>query len=389
MSVDRKEFSPLHFLAAMGAGGIAVAPFAIMQYTIPHPKGLITQTQMANVVDNSHHFLSQWIGVFEGVMIVFAIIHLILSALFYSKYFKAKANNAYDAMEKNPLTNATLLGPFLAIAMTFNVFIGVVRYFVPWMQENFQALMLPSLIAWLALLIANLFRVMQLLRFNFTHEFDLSKAHFGWMLFPFSLGMTSVVGSGIAALAKNPQIANIAAFGTSVGLMGASFLLIGKLITLFQVHYEKPGLPDRTFLPSLLAVVPILTVLGIASYRLAHYAEVQLGFHMNWVGPVIVGLTFAFQTFYLLFGLVILKSYLFNEFRKSDYYPSQWALVCPFIAWGVLGAFVSFSLSTAPYFVYALLTSVSIGIGLFGIIFYRMLRCSGIFASNKQPQTCA
>ena len=34
-----EKFTPLLFLASLGAGGIAVIPFAIMQYTIDHGKG--------------------------------------------------------------------------------------------------------------------------------------------------------------------------------------------------------------------------------------------------------------------------------------------------------------------------------------------------------------
>ncbi len=31
-----KEFDPLVFLASLGAGGIAVSPFVLMQYTLDH-----------------------------------------------------------------------------------------------------------------------------------------------------------------------------------------------------------------------------------------------------------------------------------------------------------------------------------------------------------------
>lgn len=42
----KKEFSPLVFLASLGAGGVAVMPFVLMQYTIEHGKGLITRSQL-------------------------------------------------------------------------------------------------------------------------------------------------------------------------------------------------------------------------------------------------------------------------------------------------------------------------------------------------------
>ncbi len=381
------NFNPLTFLAALGAGGIAVAPFALMQYNFPHPKGLITENMIDQIASNLPLWQSAMVPFFEGGMVFFAVLHFILLGWFFTKYFRAKSQGEYQNLEKNPLANASLLAPYLAVAMSFNVFIGVIRYFVPFLQTNFQALMAPALVAWIVLLGMNLWRVMQLLKINFTHNFDLKQAHFGWMLFPFSLGMTAVVGSGIAALAKQPEIAHWAAFLTLVAWTGSAFLLLGKLVTLFQIHYEKPGLPDRAFLPSTLAVVPILTVLGIAAFRLSHYMENQLHLHAEWLAPVSVSVTFAFQTFYLLFGLSLLKNYLTREFTKSDYYPSQWALICPFVAWSVLGAFVGFATASSPLFFGLQVLSMLVGIGFYGVIGMRMLRCAGILP-GQAGKTC-
>ena len=36
-----KKFSPLLFLASLGAGGISIIPFAFFNYAFDHPKGLI------------------------------------------------------------------------------------------------------------------------------------------------------------------------------------------------------------------------------------------------------------------------------------------------------------------------------------------------------------
>ncbi|GEM_PF-4440729 len=41
--MEQKKFNPLIFLASLGAGGIAVMPFVLMQYTIEHGEGLITR----------------------------------------------------------------------------------------------------------------------------------------------------------------------------------------------------------------------------------------------------------------------------------------------------------------------------------------------------------
>ena len=44
--MKNRGFTPLVFLASLGAGGIAVTPFVIMQYTLDFGKGLITRSRL-------------------------------------------------------------------------------------------------------------------------------------------------------------------------------------------------------------------------------------------------------------------------------------------------------------------------------------------------------
>lgn len=385
-----KPFSPLNFLGALGAGGIAVAPFAFMQYLFPHGKGLVTRAQMHGGEFPLAGWQSALVGPFEAIMVAFGILHVVLLAWMLPRLFASARRGDYRDLASNPLTGAAMLTPHLAIAMTFNVFIGVARYFLPVLQSNFQALMLPALAAWMILLYYTLKSIYGQLHNAFSRSFDLNQARFGWMMLPFSLGMVSVVGSGIAALAKAPAVAHMAAFLTLVGATGSVFLLVSKLLTLLHVHYQQPGLPDRHSLPSILAVVPILTVLAIVGFRLSHYAHVQLGFHMEWVGPAIVAVVFAFQTFYLGLGLVLMREYFRVDLRRAEYHPSQWGLVCPFVAWTVLGAFVGGSIASGPILVGALLLAFAAAIGLYLTVLVRMASCTGIpLPAALRVQPCA
>jgi len=388
--LNQKTFSPINFLAALGAGGIAVAPFAIMQYVFPHPKGLVTQAQIHAGMSELAGWQALLVRPFEAIMIGFAILHVLLLAWMIPKFLAGKRRGDYRAIAENPLAGAQLLAPHLAIAMTFNVFIGVARYFVPALQSAFQDMMLPALLAWLVLLAFTLKEVFAQLHSSFVRQFDLREAHFGWMMSPFALGMVSVVGSGIAALAKSPAVAHAAAFFTLVGATGSMFLLVVKQVTLMQVHYQKPGIPDRQLLPSILSVVPILTVLAIVGFRLAHYAHAQLGFHLEWAGPAIVAAVFAFQSFYMGFGLTLLRDFIVSDLRRSEYYPALWGLVCPFVAWSVLGAFVAGSVASAPWFVGVLVGSLTVAILLYVGILSRMLSCAGLrIAGLPKVQTCS
>ena len=77
------SFNPLLFLAALGAGGISVIPFSFFQYTTPHPKGLVTFAQMGHgSLPLGKEIL--YYGL-EGVMVVFALLHIVLSVMLLSK----------------------------------------------------------------------------------------------------------------------------------------------------------------------------------------------------------------------------------------------------------------------------------------------------------------
>ena len=199
--------------------------------------------------------------------------------------------------------------------------------------------------------------------------------------------MVTVTGTGFAALAKNPAIAHLAAFMSLVsGTMGL-FLLLVKLISVFKSHFTSKGLPERQFLPSFLIVIPIITLFAISAFRLGHYMEKQMGYHLDsWFFLVTVG-AFAFQTWYMAFGMAMLKDYIRRDFFRNEYYVTQWGLVCPFVAYAVLAAFVYSTFIPSVVFLGISVISMAVSILLFFQIFKRHLVCSQVFSGNK-TQAC-
>jgi len=59
-----------------------------------------------------------------------------------------------------------------------------------------------------------MFMAIRITRNAFIKNFDFEKITFSWLLLPMTIGMVSVVGAGIAALAKDSTIASTAAFFT-------------------------------------------------------------------------------------------------------------------------------------------------------------------------------
>ncbi len=376
MDNSQKNFSPLVFLAALGAGGIAVMPFAFLQYTFNSGKGLVNIERLShgtNPIATEMLFYG-----LETIMIVFAVIHLFLLGNLFGKLFKYLKTDSYQSLIKDPVKNSAIMAPFVATAMTMNVFIGPVRFFVPAFYSNLQAFMLPALIVWLALWALTMRMEIKLLKTSFEKSFDVNKISFGWLLRPFALAMVTVTGTGIAAMAKDPNVAHIAAFASLMSGGMGFFLLIVKMISIFKSHLAADGLPAKQLLPSLLIVLPNITLFAISGFRLGHYISHQHGVDMHLFSNAIIVVSFAFATWYMMFGLALLKDYFKNHFFKKEFYVSQWGLVCPFVAYAVLGSFFYKAFAPNPIMMAVVLSTMLISVALFFTLLRRQTACSGI-----------
>lgn len=368
----KKKFSPLLFLASLGAGGITIIPFAFLNYTFPHPKGLI---QFADIAHGTLPMMQEILFRFmEVTMIVFTIIHFALTIKYVIQLIKWFGSKEHKELRQDPLHNASLVAPFISIIMTMNVFIGPIRFFIPQIGNNLQSFMFPALITWAILWVLLMKTEIGLLKTSFEKDFDVNKIHFGWLLHPFALAMLTVTGTGIAALSSNPEIAHTAAFMSLISGSMGFFLLTVKLIALFKSHFASSGMPEKQFYPSFLIVIPNITLYAISAFRIGHYLEHHHAMEMGSYFLIIVTLAFAFETWYLMFALSLLKDYFKNHFRK-EFYVSQWGLVCPIVAYAVLGSFVYKVFFPSAILYWAIVATMTIGIGVFFTLLCKQCRC--------------
>ena len=364
-----KTFTPLLFLASLGAGGITIIPFAYLQYVHPHGKGLIT---LQEILTNGLVF-PLWTYIIMGiVMVVFTLIHIGLTVIFSTQLIDFARTDDARLLWNDPLKNTVFLAPFISFIMTMNVVIGPIRFFIPTLAENLQVVMPYAFYFWLAILFALLYTSIALLKISFTKGFDVDKIHFGWLLHPFALAMATVTGMGIAAMATNANIAHSAAFFSLVsGTMGI-FLFLVKVVALFKRHFRGEGMPEKQFLPSFLIVIPILTLYAISLFRFGHYLAHHAGATISDAYYLVVttGL-FAFETWYLLFGISLLFTYFKTSYREREYYPTLWGLICPFVAYAVLASFVFASFVPTHMFTVLVVLSEATAIVLFGDLLKR------------------
>ncbi len=374
--MKNKKFNPLIFLMALGAGGISIIPFAFFQYVFYHGKGLVKYSDLGHgtlSLVNEVLFRSM-----EGVMIVFGLLHLVLMVVLVKGLVNWVRSGEYREFMENPLKNAAIVTPFIALIMSMNVFIGPVRYFSFWFASNLQVAMLPALIFWVIIWISLMWIEMELLKISFEKNFDVDKISFGWLLHPFALAMLTVTGTGIGAMAHDAVIAHVAIFMSAISGSMAVFLFVVKLIAIFKSHFVQDGLPEKQFLPSFLSVVPIVTLLAISVFRFGHYLEHQHGFHLGAYFLIVMMSAFAFESWYLVFGLFLLRDFFRKDFFRKEFYVTQWALVCPFVAYAVLGSFV-YRVFVPSVFLYGLILIVTVFVViLFFILLTRQMKCFGI-----------
>ncbi len=372
-SKSQSNFTPLAFLASLGAGGVAVMPFVLMQYTTTHGPGLVTRADIWSKGLVGWNFFYQYF--LEAVMMGFTGLHLVLTVYFIKKLISWFRSGRFRELLNDPLSNTALLPPLISLLMTMNVFIGPVRYFFPLMSNNFQSLFLPAMIFWSLLFVFVMFTEIKLLGISFSKGFDIKKINFGWLLHPFLLGMLTVVGTGIAAMSHNASIANWAAFMSLIsGSMGV-FLLVVKMITVFQSHFASTGLPEKQFLPSFLIVVPNITLFAISAFRIGHFLEHTHGFELGAYYYLVMGVAFAFEVWYMLFGLSLLWDY-FKKDHFRDFYVSQWGFICPLVAFVVLGAFVYKLVLTSPWLYAVFVLTIILTIILYLELLIKHIKCA-------------
>jgi hypothetical protein len=375
-------FNPLSFLVSLGAGGISVMPFAFFQYTYYSGSGLISASRI--LWGRLSPAQSLFFIILEAVMIIFGLIHVLVSFNLFNKLRQWIGSDDYRSYLNDPLRNAGLLAPFISIGMTFNVVIGSLRFFVPVISDNLQSFMLFALIMWGVLWGALLRTEIRLLKISFERSYDINKISFGWLLHPFALGMVTVAGTGIAAIAQSPSIAAAAAFMSFVSGSMGFFLLAVKLAAVFKSHFAAPGLPDRQFLPSFLIVIPVVTLFAVSGFRLVHYFEKQLNYHIGWMGTLFILTGFAFQTWYFAFGLSMLKKYFSEHFFEREFYVTQWSFICPFVGYAVMGAFL-YKVFIPNSLLYALIIlTMIVAVGFYGLLSYRNLCCRKLINTHEK-----
>ncbi len=336
-------YSPLYFLASLGAGGLAVTFFMYLMFWVPHPGRPVPIFEDIIAAFGTGTFATQFMIIIAmaGIAIM-AFLNIRALIWNLSAFNSFRKTEAYRAL-KNSNAESTLLAMPLALAMSVNVgFIGGLA-FVPGLWGVVEYLFPLALIAFLGIGWIAFGYIGDFLGRVLTNGglFDVT-AHnsFAQLLPAFALSMVAVGLSAPAAMSSNPVTVGLGLIlSTFVGVTAIIYALFAAL-TAFNsmLHYGTA----KESSPTLLIVIPLITVLGIMFLRQNHGLHTQFESHGT-AGETMMMLAKALtiQLVFLGLGLLVLKrEAYFKDFvfgKKTS--PGSYALVCPGVALSVMMQF--------------------------------------------------
>ena len=335
-----ETYSPIYFLASLGAGGISVSFFMYLMFWVPHKdkpvpvfEDILTAFTGGSAALQSAIVVA-WIGI-----ALFTFLNLKSLLWNLGALARFKQTPAYEAL-RNSNAESTLLAMPLALAMTVNALFIVGLVFVPglWSVVEYLfplALIAFGAIAWIAFRTIGDFLGRVLSKGG---VFDVT-AHnsFAQLLPAFAVAMIAVGFSAPAAMSTNPATVTVSLVASTV--LGIAAILYTLLAATSAVTSMLQHGTAREAAPTLMIIVPIVTVLSIMYLRQSHGLHTTFEVHGG-NSETLFFLTqmLGIQVVFLALGLLVLRrqNYFADFVTGPKTSPGSYALVCPFVALSVM-----------------------------------------------------
>ena len=342
------KYNPLYFLAALGAGGLAVALFTFPNFLLPH-KGYAMIT-----FDHIYPMITEGSAIKSGLILFTLIAIALLSILHFrllfwniSEYRKFKKTEAFTAL-KNSNREVALMAVPLTLAMTVNVSFILGALFVPGLWSVVEYLFPVAIGSFLIIgiyalkILGDYFsRIFIKGNFNFAENNNFSQ-----MIAVFAFTMIAV---GLAAPGAMSHIKIVNGIGMFLSVFFLSIAIILGVIKL-TISFKstlKHGI-DKGSSATLWIMIPILTLMGITIIR------ISMGLHHSLEAPlsnssffIITSVIISLQIFIGLIGYKVMKAvgYFRDHSQGDSANAGSFALVCPGVAFVVFaGFFLSYGL---------------------------------------------
>lgn len=340
ISTAERAYSPLYFLAALGAGGLVITFFMYLMFWVPHAGRPVP------VFEDIMGYFAGADRLGQGMVIVaitgiavLAVLHYALVIWNLRHFAKFRRSEGFSELLKTNGETQVMAMP-LTLAMSVNVGFILGLVYVPGLWSIVEYLFPMALVAFLAIgylafvqLARFLGRVLGTGGFNFE-----ANGSFAQVMPAFALSMVAVGLAAPSAMSTVPWIV-----GTSLALstvfMVASVVVMVLAIGLGLWSMMQHG-TAREAAPTLMVVVPVLTVLGIAMMRQNHGLHTTFEVHGG-AGETFIMLSriLAVQILFAGLGLLVLR----RQGYAQDYLSAQgtrsagsYALICPGVALSVM-----------------------------------------------------
>lgn len=337
-----KDYSPLYFLASLGAGGLAISFYLYPMFMIKHPDTpLATFDHIYQLLMGDDPLVSILLALDLLVILIFATLHFHLLLWNLCEYRRFRRTEAFTALKK---TNAevSLMTIPLTLAMSINVGFVLGATFVPGLWSVVEFLFPLALLGFIAVGIYAL----RILGVYFTRilshgDFDfVANNNLSQMVAIFALAMIAVGFAAPGAMSHFKEVNAVGIFLSIFFLSLAMVLTVIKLVLGFQSILEH-GISAQAS-PSLWIMIPILTLFGITLIRLT--MGLHHGFEADLSQPGLFVLTSTLLSLQIVVGLlgrsVMKRVGYFRDYvhgPKAD--AGSFALVCPGVALFVFGVF--------------------------------------------------
>jgi len=265
------HYSPIYFLASLGAGGLAVTFFMYLMFWVPHPGQPIPVFE-----DIAAAFVSGSVAMKVAIAVaatgIAGFVALNLKSLMWnlSALRAFSTTEAYGKLMSSNGETQVLAMP-LALAMTVNAMFIVGLVFVPGLWGVVEYLFPLALIAFVAIGVIAFRRIGTFLGRVLSDGgvFDVTANNsFAQLLPAFALAMVAVGLSAPAAMSTAPLTVGVSlVLSILVGTIAALYAFVAAVVAFNSMLHHGTA---KESAPTLMIVVPILTVLGIMLIRQTH-----------------------------------------------------------------------------------------------------------------------
>lgn len=359
------KFTPLRFQSALAAGGLALMPFVLMQFTFQRHGKLISIDDLAGRYDLATLFL-------VAVMLISTLLHFYLIAKISCEFTQwGRTDDGMRAFLNDPAMSVGIFSPVVALGMTVNVMLGPVAFFFPDFSEAVPSLLSFGIYPYALLFLLLLYMTVAVGKTWLFRDGKQITFNYNWLLDVFAWGMIALAGSGVTMTATDPAVTLTGSILTLCAISIGLFIYGIKGVYLIVAQMTHGNIPADPLKPAHFIVVPINCLFAISIYKIAGYTRASLGIDITSLAFASVVILFALSIFWILLCSVAFRGWFRYQFPKPEFYPAQWGLVCVLVGVEVLAIYSHVSYYPSILFLGFSYLSIAVASAVYVFVFLK------------------